>query len=111
MPKTKPIYLSKGILLGVVTVLAALAQSRFGWGWAIDADVQMLLVGLLVLAVRFVTKDGVRFSNLTAGDLAAAQKKDNGAACPKCGILLRFHEKGKPCPFGVTPHEPPTIIP
>lgn len=86
MPKsTKPVYLSKGLLLGVVTILAALAQSRFGWGWAIDADLQLALVGVLVVIVRLVTKDGVRFTTTKPG------------TCPECGVALRMHPGNAPC--------------
>jgi hypothetical protein len=99
MPKAKPIYASKAMLLGVVTILAALAQSRFGWGWVIDADVQLALVGVLVVIVRYVTKDGVRFRE----EKPALDAK----VCPTCHLLERFHEKGKPCPYGITPNDRP----
>jgi hypothetical protein len=57
MNQSKSVLNSKGIALGLFTLLASLAQWK--WGLVVSPELQGVVVGVLVIIVRMVTKEPV----------------------------------------------------
>lgn len=59
MQRAKTIFVSKSFLVAVIAFVAFLVQGRYGW--IIDADLQGMILGLVMVGLRLVTDRPVKF--------------------------------------------------